>query len=47
MADNNKLSCFVMASPNGLAFYNKFGFETVGEVRTEHGTFTSMFRERR
>jgi hypothetical protein len=47
MADNDSLSCFVMASPNGLAFYGKFGFEVVGEVRTEYGTFTSMFRGER
>jgi len=46
MADRDKLSCFVMASPDGLLFYRKFGFEVIGEVRTEHGTFTSMFRER-
>jgi hypothetical protein len=47
MADNDELDCFVMASPNGLGFYSKFGFEAVGEVRTEYGTFTSMLRERR
>jgi ribosomal protein S18 acetylase RimI-like enzyme len=47
MADNDELDCFVMASPNGLGFYSKFGFEAVGEVRTEYGTFTSMFRGRR
>lgn len=47
MADKDKLGCFLMASPNGLLFYRKFDFEAVGEVRTEHGTFTSMFRERR
>jgi len=47
MADRDKLSCFVMTSPNGLLFDRKFGFEVMGEVVTEHGTFTSMFRERR
>jgi (2Fe-2S) ferredoxin len=47
MADNDKLSCTVMASPNGLSFYKKFDFEAVGEVVTEHGTFTSVFREQR
>lgn len=47
MADRDKLGSFVMASPNGLLFYRKFGFEAMGEVVTEHGTFTSMFRERR
>jgi predicted acetyltransferase len=47
MADKDKLACFVMASPQGLPFYIKFGFEVMGEVKTEHGTFTSMFRERR
>ena len=47
MADRDKLSCFVMASPEGRPFYSKFGFEVMGEVKTEHGAFTSMFRERR
>lgn len=46
MADKDKLACFVMASPQGLPFYSKFGFEVMGEVRTGHGNFTSMFRER-
>jgi hypothetical protein len=47
MADKEKLDCFVMACPQGLPFYSKFGFEAMGEVKTEHGTFTSMYRERR
>jgi predicted N-acetyltransferase YhbS len=47
MADNDKLSYFVMASPSGLPLHSKLGFEAVGEVRTEHVTFTSMFQERR
>jgi hypothetical protein len=32
MADNDKLSCFVMASPSGVCFYSEFGFEAMGEV---------------
>ena len=46
-ADRDKLSCFVMASPDALRLYKKFGFEVMGEVKTEHGAFTSMFRGRR
>jgi hypothetical protein len=46
-ADKDKLACFIMASPQGLPFYSKFGFEVMGELKTEYGTFTSMFRERR
>jgi predicted N-acetyltransferase YhbS len=45
MVDKDKLNCFVMASSDGLPFYRKFGFEAMGEVVTEHGTFTSMLRE--
>jgi hypothetical protein len=45
MADGHDLNCFVMASPNALALYTKFDFEAVGEVCTEHGSFTSMLRK--
>jgi hypothetical protein len=36
-----------MASPDGVPLYSRFDFKAVGEVWTEHGTFTSMFRESR
>ena len=45
MADKDILNCFVMASPGGLALYNKFDFKVIGEVCTEHGSFTSMYRK--
>ncbi|KAL6698285.1 hypothetical protein J3F84DRAFT_367071 [Trichoderma pleuroticola] len=35
---------FVMASPAGVQLYTKFGFDIVGEVETNEGVFTSMFR---
>ena len=47
MADNYARSSFVMASPAGVPLYSRFDFKAVGEVCTEHGTFTSMFRESR
>lgn len=36
---------FVMASPQGVQLYQKFGFNTVGKVETCKGTFTSMLRK--
>ena len=45
MADKDVLNGFVMASPGGLALYNEFDFKVTGEVCTEHGSFTSMFRK--
>lgn len=47
MADSRGWNSFVMASPDGIQLYSKFDFKVVGQVRTEHGTFTSMFRESR
>lgn len=46
-ADSNGWSSFVMASPEGIPLYHKFGFKAMGQVWSEHGTFTSMFRESR
>lgn len=47
MADSYSQKAFVMASPGGVLLYSRFDFEAVGEVWTEHGTFTSMFRKSR
>ncbi|KAI0525793.1 acyl-CoA N-acyltransferase [Xylaria bambusicola] len=35
---------YVLAAPEGVPLYSKFGFEIVGHVETTHGTITSMFR---
>ncbi|THY71732.1 hypothetical protein D6C86_08401 [Aureobasidium pullulans] len=32
MADKDVLNCFVVASPGGLALYDKFDFKVIGEV---------------
>ncbi|KEQ90082.1 hypothetical protein M438DRAFT_351406 [Aureobasidium pullulans EXF-150] len=37
MADKNVLNCFVMASPGGLALYNKFDFLVTGETKKADG----------
>ncbi|KAL2074362.1 hypothetical protein VTL71DRAFT_8140 [Oculimacula yallundae] len=46
-ADLHGWTSFVMASPDGVPLYRKFGFREVGQVWTEHGTYSSMFRESR
>lgn len=35
---------YVLAAPEGVPLYSKFGFEVVGEVETPHGNITSMLR---
>ncbi len=45
LADERGLVSFVMASPVGVNLYQKFGYEAVGLVDTEHGKFTSMLRK--
>lgn len=35
---------YVLAAPEGVRLYSKFGFEVVGEVETPHGKITSMLR---
>lgn len=35
---------YVLAAPEGVRLYSKFGFEVVGEVETPHGNITSMLR---
>jgi hypothetical protein len=44
-ADLYGWNSFVMASPDGVPLYSKFGFKAVGQVCAGHATFTSMFRE--
>ncbi|ELR08216.1 hypothetical protein VC83_08022 [Pseudogymnoascus destructans] len=44
-ADSCGWNSFVMASPDGVRLCSRFCFEVMGQVQTEHGTFTSMFRE--
>ncbi|KFY06559.1 hypothetical protein V492_07952 [Pseudogymnoascus sp. VKM F-4246] len=46
-ADSSGWNSFVMASPDGVSLYRKFGFKAVGQVQTQHGSFTSMIREPR
>jgi len=47
LVDENNLNCFVMASPDGICFYEKSDFEAVVEIQTDHSIFTSMIREQR
>lgn len=35
---------YVLAAPEGVQLYSKFGFEVVGDVDTPHGNITSMVR---
>lgn len=35
---------YVLAAPDGVPLYSKFGFGVVGEVETPHGSITSMLR---
>ncbi|KAF3915839.1 hypothetical protein ABW21_db0209522 [Orbilia brochopaga] len=44
-ADQAGQDSFVMASPAAVKLYRKFGYKVQGEVRTEKGTFTSMYRK--
>lgn len=38
---------YVLAAPEGVSLYSKFGFEVVGQVETPHGNIMSMFRPAR
>lgn len=38
---------YVLAAPEGVPLYSKFGFEVVGQVETPHGNIMSMFRPAR
>ena len=35
---------YVLAAPEGVRLYEKFGFKVVGRVQTPRGTITSMLR---
>jgi predicted N-acetyltransferase YhbS len=45
MADTDGQDTFLIASPAGILLYLKFGFNTVREIWTKGGIFTSMFRK--
>ncbi|KAI4870360.1 acyl-CoA N-acyltransferase [Hypoxylon rubiginosum] len=42
--DQHSRCAYVLAAPEGVRLYAKFGFETVGHVETSHGIITSMLR---
>ncbi|EHK16818.1 uncharacterized protein TRIVIDRAFT_65437 [Trichoderma virens Gv29-8] len=42
--DRHGRYAFVLAAPEGVRLYNKYGFEIVGRVQTPKGTITSMLR---
>ncbi|KAI1425025.1 hypothetical protein F5Y12DRAFT_784955 [Xylaria sp. FL1777] len=45
--DQQGRCAYVLAAPEGVLLYSKFGFEIVGHVETTHGAITSMFRPSR
>ncbi|KND92344.1 hypothetical protein TOPH_02944 [Tolypocladium ophioglossoides CBS 100239] len=45
--DRNGRCAYVLAAPEGIRLYTKFGFEIVGYVETSQGTITSTFRPSR
>ncbi|KAJ3561217.1 hypothetical protein NPX13_g9035 [Xylaria arbuscula] len=46
--DQHQRCAYVLAAPEGVPLYLKFGFEIVGHVETPaHGTITGMFRPSR
>ncbi|KAI1380155.1 acyl-CoA N-acyltransferase [Hypoxylon crocopeplum] len=45
--DQQGRCAYVLAAPEGIPLYSKFGFEIVGHVETTHGAITSMFRSSR
>ncbi|KAI1379202.1 acyl-CoA N-acyltransferase, partial [Hypoxylon crocopeplum] len=45
--DQHGRCAYVLAAPDGVRLYAKFGFETVGRVETSQGTITSMLRPSR
>lgn len=40
-------SAYVLAAPEGVPLYSRFGFEAVGQVDTPHGSIVSMLRPAR
>lgn len=45
--DRHGRYAYVLAAPEGVWLYTKFGFEIVGHVETPQGTITSMLRPAR
>lgn len=45
--DQHGRCAYVLAAPEGVQLYTKFGFEIVGRVQTPQGTITSMLRPSR
>ena len=45
--DQHRRCGYVLAAPEGVRLYSKFGFEIVGRVETPQGIITSMFRPSR
>ncbi|KAI0137844.1 acyl-CoA N-acyltransferase [Hypoxylon sp. NC0597] len=45
--DQHGRCAYVLAAPEGVRLYSKFGFGIVGHVETPQGTITSMFRQAR
>ncbi|RYC63056.1 hypothetical protein CHU98_g3141 [Xylaria longipes] len=45
--DQQGQCAYVLAAPEGVPLYSKFGFEIVGHVETTHDAITSMFRPSR
>jgi ribosomal protein S18 acetylase RimI-like enzyme len=42
--DRHGRCAYVLAAPEGVRLYAKFGFEIVGRVQTPQGIITSMLR---
>lgn len=42
--DRHGRCVYVLAAPEGVPLYTKFGFKIVGRVETPGGTITSMLR---
>lgn len=43
--DKHERFALVMAAPEGVSVYRRFGFEVVGVVPTPDGAMSSMFRQ--
>ena len=43
--DQRRQYAYVLAAPEGVRLYSKFGFSIVGSVETPQGAITSMLRQ--
>ena len=43
-ADHRRQCSYVLALPQGVRLYEKFGFKNLGHVETPYGLISSMFR---